>query len=288
MERQKSTTACASQGPGSLAIADAVFGDAGVTTQLKMSAAELAEFRGLITDHWLTRIGELYPASIVDEFRAAGLAGYHRLTDRVDHKALWPKTARLLPPAAVKAIRQMKFMEILADEFGPFGISNEEEIYSEELYWRIVRPQMASDIGPVHADAWFWELGHGAMPENTVRVKVWIPFYCEPGMNGLKVLPGSQRQHWPYHGELRDGFVKPQIDFDERSVPMQLLNIEPGNLVVFHDKLLHGGALNTGSTTRVSAEFTMFVARDRLLARGFTAEQLDAGVPGATAAHKAA
>jgi hypothetical protein len=94
------------------------------------------------------------------------------LADRVDHKALWLKKARLLPGEAVGRIRAMDFMQVLADEFGPFGISNEEEIYAEEIYWRIVRPQMASDVGPLHADAWFWELGHGKAPPETVRVNV--------------------------------------------------------------------------------------------------------------------
>jgi ectoine hydroxylase-related dioxygenase (phytanoyl-CoA dioxygenase family) len=117
-------------------------------------------------------------------------------------------------------------------------------------------------------------------------VKVWIPFYSEPGMNGLKVLPGSHRQDWPFHGELRDGFVKPQIDFDQDAVPMQLLNIDPGTLVVFHDRLLHGGAFNSGATTRVSAEFTMFVPRRNLLERGCTPAQIDSA-PGARRARAA-
>lgn len=273
----RNTTGCGPSSPGDArpAIRKAVFGDAGVSTQLAMSPAELAEFRGLITEHWLGRIGEMYSADVVARFREVGLPRYHQLVDLVDHKALWPKTARLLPAAAVARIRDMRFMQALAAEFGPFGISNEEEIHPEEIYWRIVRPAAGSDIGPLHADAWFWELGHGATPPDTVRVKVWIPFYSEPGMNGLKVLPGSHRESWPYHGEERDGFLKPQGDFDESTAPMQLLNIEPGTLVVFHDRLLHGGALNSGQTTRVSAEFTMFVSRRRLLALGCTSEQLD-------------
>lgn len=252
-----------------------VFGDAGVTTRLRMSVAELAEFRGLITEHWLGRIGERYPASLVDEFRAAGMENYHKLADRIDHKALWPKKARLLPSEAVARIRAMDFMQTLADDFGAFGISNEEEIYPEEIYWRIVRPQMKADVGPLHADAWFWALGHGKTPPDTVRVKVWIPFYSEPGMNGLKVLSGSHWQNWPYHGEMRDGVLKPQGDFDEQTVPMELLAIDPGTLVVFNDRLLHGGAVNSGGTTRVSAEFTMFVPRRQLLSRGCLPEQLD-------------
>ena len=74
---------------------------------------------------------------------------------------------------------------------------------------------------------------------------------------------------------LRDGVVKPRGDFDEQTVPMELLAIDPGTLVVFNDRLLHGGAVNAGSTTRVSAEFTMFVPRHYLLSRGCMPEQLD-------------
>lgn len=275
LKAAREAAVCQTTGNSRPELRKAVFGNAGVTTQLAMSPQELAEFRGLITDHWLGRLGEMYPADVVDKFRRAGLPRYHELVALVDHKALWPKTARLLPASAVARIRELPFMQTLAAEFGPFTISNEEEIYSEEIYWRIVRPQAASDVGPLHADAWFWELGHGITPPDTVRVKVWIPFYSEPGMNGLKVLPGSHRENWPYHGELRDGFVKPQSDFDEKTVPMELLNIPPGTLVVFHDRLLHGGALNSGQTTRVSAEFTMFASRRRLLALGCTSEQLD-------------
>ena len=111
-----------------LGLRTSVFGDAGVTTRLKMSAAELAEFRGLIIEHWLSRIGERYPASLVQEFREAGMENYHRLADRIDHKALWSKKARLLPREAVARIRAMDFIKDLAEEFGSFRISNEEEI----------------------------------------------------------------------------------------------------------------------------------------------------------------
>jgi hypothetical protein len=274
-KRHSGTESAALAGAERPAIRQAIFGEPGVTTRLRMSPAELAECRGLITEHWLARIALGHPAELVARFREAGLENYHRLADRVVHKALWPKTARLLPESAVARIREMSFMRTLEAEFGEFGISNEEEIRPEEIYWRIVRPGMAGDIGPVHADAWFWDLGHGTTPPDTARVKVWIPFYSEPGMNGLKVLPGSHRRSWPYHGELRDGFVKPQADFDERAVPMQLLNIEPGTLVVFNDRLLHGGAFNTGATTRVSAEFTMFVSRPLLLSLGCTPEQIE-------------
>ncbi len=55
--------------------------------------------------------------------------------------------------------------------------------------------------------------------------------------------------------------LKPQIDEDESKFETQLLPLRPGATIVFHDKLLHRGALNVGHHTRVSLEFTMFVKK---------------------------
>jgi hypothetical protein len=260
-------------------VREAVFGDTGVSVTLSATETELEHLRRLVTEHWLNRIAELYSPRVVAEFHRVGLPRYHELASRVDHKALWPKSARLLSPASIAQIRNMEFMQALAGEFGPFGIANEEAVYAEEICWRIVRPLAADDVGPIHADGWFWDLGHGVTPPGAVRVKVWIPLYSEPGMNGLKVLSGSHRQCWPFHAEFRDGITKPQIDFDPESVNLELLPIPPGKLAVFHDRLLHAGALNTGATTRNSIEFTMFVSRESLLACGYTDRQIDGAAP---------
>lgn len=260
-------------------VRDAVFGSTGVSVDLRTTEAELDELRGIVTEHWLGRIAELYPRDILKQFRLAGLPRYHELASLVDHKSLWPKSARLLSAASIARIRQMSFMQALAAEFGPFGIANEEAVFAEEICWRIVRPYAEGDIGPVHADGWFWDLGHGVTPPGVARVKVWIPLFSEPGMNGLKVLPGSHHQFWPYHAETRDGFAKPQIDFNPDLLAMRLLPIPPGTLAVFHDRLLHGGAFNTGHTTRNSIEFTMFVARNFLESCGYTDRQIDGAAP---------
>ncbi len=53
--------------------------------------------------------------------------------------------------------------------------------------------------------------------------------------------------------------VKPVLDEDPASLHLKLLALAPGDVVVFHDRLLHGGALNRGTSTRVSFEFTLFV-----------------------------
>lgn len=189
---------------------------------------------------------------------------YHEKASLIDHKAAWPKTARILPPAAVSEIRTMPFMKYLESEFGEFLISDEEEVGWEEIYWRIVRPH-APDIGPLHADSWFWKAGHGKMPEGKERAKVWIAVYSESGRNGLRIVPGSHRQtDFRYHVTERDGILKPQIDENEADLPIELLPTEPGDVVIFHDDLVHGGAENRGSTTRVSLEFTLLVNKTAL------------------------
>ena len=40
---------------------------------------------------------------------------------------------------------------------------------------------------------------------------------------------------------------------------MEKQNCDPGTVIIFNDKLLHGGVVNEGLQTRVSMEFTMFV-----------------------------
>ena len=44
--------------------------------------------------------------------------------------------------------------------------------------------------------------------------------------------------------------MKP-ILLDESSLNMTLINTLPGETVIFNDNLLHGGALNKGSNTRI-------------------------------------
>lgn len=219
---------------------------------------ELSMVRELIRAQWLDNI-KLHVPGHWEKFSNLSITRYHEFSHLLDHTALWPKINRILPHSAVELIRATSIIKKLQDVYGDFTISDEENVGREEIYWRLVRPNQPSDVGPLHADAWFWELDHGLTPEGVKRVKVWIALYCEPGLNGLRVVPESQKKNWKYHGEYRDGFSKPQIDEDESTLNVQLANTKPGDAVVFNDKLLHGGALNNGQFTRVSIEFTLFV-----------------------------
>ena len=84
-------------------------------------------------------------------------------------------------------------------------------------------------------------------------------YHLRSWKNGLRLVPGSQKREWRYHGVERDGKVKPVLDEREEELGLQLVPTNAGNAIAFNDRLLHGGALNLGSETRVSAEFTMLV-----------------------------
>ena len=241
-----------------LIIKPKITGLPGFYTDLSLKSEELARLRHFIHDQWLKYLKTIAPKH-VKRFEEIGLERYHEVSHLVDHSSVWPKKVRILPQNAVSEIRKMSFINQLEDYFGQFEISDEENVGREEIYWRLVRPNEKNDVGPLHADAWFWDLGHGTTSDNKVRVKVWIGIYVEPGLSGFIYVPESHLKDWPYRSVLKDGFNKPLIDVSEGSLNPVFFKGEPGDVIIFHDKLLHGGAIGKGENTRVSLEFTMFV-----------------------------
>lgn len=226
----------------------------------KMSVLELAEIKSYIFDQYCCRIMSVYPDQS-QWFYSQPIEQYHILSDLVDHKSLWPKRARILGPNSVKRIKQMPFFKKLCTELSIECISGEEESGWEEMYWRIVRPG-AGDIGSLHADSWFWKFGHGKLPDTVKRIKIWIAIEVERELSGLRVVPGSHYMtHIKYHGEKdHTGIIKPKLDTPESSLTIYNVPTSPGDYVVFHDDLLHGGMTNYSNKTRVSLEATLLVS----------------------------
>lgn len=230
----------------------------GYSLDFSFTKNELENIRSLVISHWLDNIKKHSPRN-TEKFSEKGIEYYHELSNLLDHHEVWPKINRILPQNAVDYIRSTSLIKNLRMIYGDFSISDEENIGREEIYWRLVRPGQSSDMGPLHADEWFWNLGHGESPPHTTRIKVWIALFCEPGLNGFHLVADSHKKEWKYHGEFKHGFIKPKIDEDISRLNVELIHTKPGDAIVFHDKLLHGGAPNKGATTRVSMEFTMFV-----------------------------
>lgn len=233
----------------------------GYYLECRFQKNELQQILDLIHEQWIDRIKQKCPTHW-KIFSETGIQNYHQHAHLLEHESTWIKEARMLPKQSVEKIKKMSFIQALKREYGEIEIVDEENIGYEEMDWRLVRPNQPSDIGPFHADVWFRELGHGVNPPvDKKAIKIWVALCCEPGLNGLKVVPHSQKKTWRYHGEFRHSFVKPQIDEDEESLPAILLNTTPGDAVVFHEGLLHAGAPNRGQYTRVSMEFMVFVKK---------------------------
>ena len=191
--------------------------------------------------------------------RERGIAQYHTLPLAFDHGKSWPKAARLLDPKYVADFSRMGFFRRIRSQLGQSAV-----ISHDELNWRLVRPNQAGDIGPMHADKWFWDAGYGygSMPAGYDRFKIWVAVHTEPGANGLSVVPGSHRREWRHHFEEHDGVRKPVFDEDPAAIGAELLPLGAGRMVMFHDELLHGGVVNRGGSCRVSIELTVLFDRE--------------------------
>lgn len=230
----------------------------GFINSLKLSSDELDFIRSLIRSHSLEVVRKKAP-QVYDDFSKLKLNEYHIASEKINHGEVWGKVDRIFHYENTLQIKKLPFFQKLTEMFGPFTISNEEEVFDEEIYWRFVRPQQKNDIGPLHADAWFWELGHGKMPKDCFRLKIWISIFCDEGGNGLRVVPNSHKKNYAYGSQMRGGILKPTFDETQYDLPILPLDSNPGDTVIFHDKLLHGGCFNTGQNSRYSIEFTMLL-----------------------------
>lgn len=237
-------------------------GNPGFITGLRLKSDELARLRFLVESHWLRCIERKAPEYAKD-FAEIGIDRYHELSHLVDHGIFWQSVAeRNLPLSASLEIRTMSIFKQIESEFGSFTIPDAYGWGSgEPMVFRLVRPQELSDVGPLHRDQWFWDLLEKRVPSNVVPYKIWIAVFCEPGLSGLRIVPNSHLQEIPYHGEMRNGMLKPQIDVKEEELAIELFHSQPGEAIVFNHNLLHGGAVTTGNYTRVSLELTIFVSK---------------------------
>jgi hypothetical protein len=258
-----------------LGIKEKIFGTSGYSTDLQLTPAELSDFRRLINEQWLTSVSRVAP-ELRESAAEVGIENYHLISDKLDHKSLWPKANRVLPQESVERIKAFPFFDTLRQEFGEFSVSDVYDVKQhhghEEIYWRLVRPNVHSDVGAFHADHWFhksFNNGYGMFAEGVVTVKIWIPIHCEPGKSGLSIVVGSHTKEWRYHYDVIDGFEKPVIDEDVGSLNALLVHTEPGNMLLFNEKLLHAGVVNRGRNTRVSAEITMVMKSSMLQDHGF-------------------
>jgi len=238
-------------------ILEQVDGEKGFYVGLNFDADELKSIRSQIKLSWLQVLGLNCPEEI-NKFKKVDITEYHSLSHLVDHGKIWTKRNRIFNSDFVKVIRNSSLFKKLESDLGEIIISGEDGVEPEEIYWRLVRPNSPSDVGPLHADEWFWRVGNWYTPVGYRRLKIWISVYSEKGKNGFKLVQGSHRKEWKFSSEEKSGVYKPVIQEDEETLGATFFESNPGDAIVFHDKLLHGGSIG-GVNTRVSMEWTMFV-----------------------------
>lgn len=184
--------------------------------------------------------------------------------DQSEHIKLFTKKNRILPK---------KYLNTLLDKFGlfkklkknfkHFKLTDEEKIGYGNFYWRLVRPYPNKDVGTMHKDKWFWDLGTGKMNiKKYKRYKLWISIYGDKNL-GFKFVPGSANIKLNYKFKISDGKKKPV--FNEKILNKnQIFSLkgEQGTYIIFNDELLHGGEILKNNVPRVSIECTFQTLRN--------------------------
>ena len=185
----------------------------------------------------------------------ANLEDYHQSHSDF-HGVLAPKSARIFRDSVVQELSKLSSMKALAEKFPDHKIANviDENGTQErpEIYFRLSRPGIGSDVGCPHMDAWFHRASALQHAEGSTH-KAWIAICVESGLNGLMFFPHADIANLEY--SLFNARV--YCDSDQAALgSAHLPTIESGEAFIFRDDVLHAGAVNGGSKTRVSVEVT--------------------------------
>jgi hypothetical protein len=190
------------------------------------------------------------------------LCYYHKSSIAINfHEDLWSKRNRLLNEKSSRELNLI-FHNHLSGVFRDFAISDEEDLGYPNIYWRLVRPNSATDVGPAHRDSWFWSIAtHQKMPlGKDIRYKVWIPLIISEGLNSLSFWSYSQLdQNIRWATIRRNDCIKPCLIDDDINSKLSVTSCHAGQPILFHDDVIHKGPVNKTDQTRVSLEFTLCV-----------------------------
>jgi hypothetical protein len=200
----------------------------------------------LVLQHINLSIGESF--SNLNEASKA-IAGIKFECFKEKHQRILPKALAMV---LVESLKIYKYLDEAKDEF----ITDEENLKYENIYWRIVRPNSESDVGPSHADKWFWELNNYEFPSTHKRVKVWVPLIQNDLSPSLSISPGSHLRNYAYSARPdNNGKVKPLFSDEIVLSSMHPAPVKVGEAIIFNDSLIHGG--RTTDSVRISIEFTI-------------------------------
>ena len=131
---------------------------------------------------------------------------------------------------------------------------------NNKMAFRIARPQNSfkSDVGGEHLDLHYG----GIIRKNDYKstLTIWCPLIGYSKKYTLRLSPKSHLKKHPVTS------VSKQKKFVTRAFKKDYLkkfkfirpNLRPGQVILFHPNTIHGGSINYGNQTRVSAELRIF------------------------------
>ena len=133
------------------------------------------------------------------------------------------------------------------------------------ISFRIIRPLNENDIGSLHADQWFIDIGVTPKRKAKVKsqlVKFWMPVEVEAETSNLLLIPNSHKDKNKFQYDVikTNNGIKPLIKDNFNKNVISMIKNKNGQPLIFNMNLIHGGAVNKSKICRVSIEFEFFAA----------------------------
>ena len=99
---------------------------------------------------------------------------------------------------------------------------------------------------PWHQDWFYWQ--------GSTKISLWIALDRATPENGcLQFMPGThKKQYTNQRVDPSEGFANRLSEQELAGLPVETIDVEPGDAVFFHDQLVHGSYPNTAGTDRWS------------------------------------
>ena len=192
------------------------------------------------------------------------LENYHKLNiEEIQHKFLVKPAHRyfLFEKKLVKKILNKEIIDLIKNEWGHSKISlnwigdlKKKQKIKNATGYRVARPykNAGNDTAGVHID-----VNAGGIINKDIKstLTIWIPIVGFSKKFTLKIAPKSHiKKHNVKFKKTKEKVTPLLMEDYWKKFKFKRLNYKPGEALVFHPNLLHGGSDNLGSNTRISLD----------------------------------
>ena len=198
-----------------------------------------------------------------NEFNKKNLKYFHKKNiSTFDYsKIINPKNRKISLDIKVfkKQIENSKLLELIKPYWGHsdvkiiwVGSAKKNQVETNKAGFRIARPKVKSDAATEHIDSY--------NEDEKSFLTIWIPLIGFGKNYSLKFYPGTHKtSHLKKNFEKKTKYISRVFkkNYYEKFNSIRP-NLKPGQAIIFHPNLIHGGSKNDGSHTRISIEVRLF------------------------------